>query len=287
MSRGFILLVVALLVSFGAAGDCNDEANRAREEQRIDESIAILNECLTAELSRLARTWLLLGLAHYEKEEYGQATANYTKAIDVAPDYAVAYANRGLSHAMSSNFEAAISDFDRAIELRPEYVKAHYFRGYTHHVAGMYDHAVADYTHALENAAEAPRETRALIHYRRGLALKHKSDLEAVLDDYSRAIEIDPSLADAWFSRALIYQQDKDYDKAISDYSRVIELEPDNARAHYNRGLLYDKTDADHRAITDYKEALSLEPSYAKAKANLAIVRLVPFLPLLLVALLG
>ncbi|MBD3646475.1 MAG: hypothetical protein HUJ31_03260, partial [Pseudomonadales bacterium] len=91
MSRGIILLIAGLLLSTGVYGDCNDDANRAREEQRIDDSIAILNDCLTEELGRLARTWLLLGLAHYEKEEHAQAIVNYTKAIEVAPDYVIAW----------------------------------------------------------------------------------------------------------------------------------------------------------------------------------------------------
>lgn len=50
----------------------------------------------------------------------------------------------------------------------------------------------------------------------------------------------------------------KDYIGAIADYSKAIELKPDNADAYYNRGnskiLLKDY----NGAITDYSKAIEL-----------------------------
>ena len=62
-----ILFTVLLLAATTAGATCNESANKARMENRIDDAINILNECLDEELSRLARTYLLLGLSHYEK----------------------------------------------------------------------------------------------------------------------------------------------------------------------------------------------------------------------------
>lgn len=45
----------------------------------------------------------------------------YTKAIDLAPDWASAYNNRGVAYFNLGNWDAAIADFTKAIELKPDY----------------------------------------------------------------------------------------------------------------------------------------------------------------------
>ena len=51
-----------------------------------------------------------------------------------------------------------------------------------------------------------------------------------------------------------------DYDGAIADYSRAIELDPDDAAAYYNRGNAKSELDDYHGAIADYSRAIELDP---------------------------
>ena len=74
---GLVGLLVISFTCFTATADCNDEANEARLDNRLEESEIILADCLNDELERLARTYLLLGLTHYDN-------GNHRKAIKPA-----------------------------------------------------------------------------------------------------------------------------------------------------------------------------------------------------------
>ena len=60
-------------------------------------------------------------------DDYG-AISDYTKAIELDPNYAMAYNNRGLSKAILEDYNRAISDFTKAIELEPNDADAYFNR---------------------------------------------------------------------------------------------------------------------------------------------------------------
>ena len=111
-----LLLSLPLAVQ---ANNCNDSANEIRLSDRLDDAIDVLDDCLSEELGRVARTYLLLGLTYYDAGEQRKAIANYSKAIELVPNYVTAIADRGLSHSMNDEYDLALNDFERAIELVP------------------------------------------------------------------------------------------------------------------------------------------------------------------------
>ena len=55
------------------------------------------------------------------------------------------------------------------------------------------------------------------------------------IEEYSKAIEINPEDASAYYNRGNKKSDLKDYRGAIKDYSKAIEIDPENASAYYNR----------------------------------------------------
>lgn len=53
--------------------------------------------------------------------DYEQALKDYTRAIELKPDYEKAYNNRGNANRHLGNFSQAIQDYTRAMELKPDY----------------------------------------------------------------------------------------------------------------------------------------------------------------------
>ena len=64
-------------------------------------------------------------------EDYDGAISDFTKAIEIYPEYTSAYLNRGAIKLKIEDHYAAISDFTKAIEINPESVQAYLFRGAT------------------------------------------------------------------------------------------------------------------------------------------------------------
>lgn len=53
------------------------------------------------------------------------------------------------------------------------------------------------------------------------------------------------------------------YNDAISDYTKAIEMDPKNAYAYYNRGISHDKKGDYNIAIKDFIRAIELDPTKA------------------------
>ena len=51
-------------------------------------------------------------------------------AIDVDPRYADAYYNRAEAKYVLLDYQGAISDYTKAIEINPQYENAYHFRGF-------------------------------------------------------------------------------------------------------------------------------------------------------------
>ena len=71
----------------------------------------------------------------------------------------------------------------------------------------------------------------------RGNAKYDLQDFRGAIQDYSKAIELDPSYAVAYFNRGNAKYDLQDYIGAIQDYSKAIELDPSYFKAYYNRGI--------------------------------------------------
>ncbi|MBN1992945.1 MAG: tetratricopeptide repeat protein, partial [Anaerolineae bacterium] len=57
-------------------------------------------------------------------KQYDKALADYTRAIELNPEYADAFYNTACAYAFQNNVEAALSPLRRALELDPEKILA-------------------------------------------------------------------------------------------------------------------------------------------------------------------
>jgi tetratricopeptide (TPR) repeat protein len=90
------------------------------------------------------------GRVYYIQGYYDKAFSEYTKAIEIRPDYANAYNDRGLVYCYKGQYDKAISEYTLAIEIKPDYANAYNNRGFAFYLKGQYDKAITDCTRAIE-----------------------------------------------------------------------------------------------------------------------------------------
>ncbi len=96
-----------------------------------------------------------------------------------------------------------------------------------------------------------------------------KGEFALAVEDYNKAIELNPKDAASYLNRGRAYSGKKNYDLAILDYNKTIELNPQDSTAYFNRGDAYEKKGNVQQAVGDYQKAVGLDAGNEPAKNNL------------------
>ena len=93
-----------------------------------------------------------------------------------------------------------------------------------------------------------------------GASNLNKGKPEKALEDFNRAIDIDPKIAAGYLGRANTLNIMGRYQEAIEDYDRTLEINSKLANAYVNRGSAYSHLGEYKKAIADYEKGLELDP---------------------------
>lgn len=84
-------------------------------------------------------------------------------------------------------------------------------------------------------------------------------DFDGAYSDFTIAIEMDPSNAEAYYRRGLLLGKElHKYTKAIKDFTKAIKLKNDFAEAYYDRGVTYRILDDLANSCADWHRAKEL-----------------------------
>ena len=122
---------------------------------------------------------------------------------------------------------------------------------------------------------EDKSKTTPFAYNNRGTSYEKLGQTDKALEDYDRAIALDPSFDKAYNNRAVIFDKKGDTDKALVDYNKAIELNPSFDKAYRvfnNRALLFEKRGLPDKALADYGRAIALKPSFDEAYYNRAVL---------------
>ena len=141
-----------------------------------------------------------------------------------------------------------------AIKLNPKNFSAYVLKGFWTFTLDINDINKALILTSDTKTCAALYAARAIPHWKKG-------DLNRALEDYNKAIQLDPKNSTYYKVRGDFYQnQLKDYDKAFADYATAIKLNPKDVDAYKARGELYESQEKYLEAIKDYQTALKLAP---------------------------
>ncbi|MDB9389616.1 tetratricopeptide repeat-containing serine protease family protein, partial [Microcystis aeruginosa] len=157
------------------------------------------------------------------------------------------------------NYEQALTVINQAISLVPNNPNSYNEKYAVLSRLKRYDEGLAAITQAINLAP------RAAWYGNRGNLYGDQQKYKLALDDYNKAIELNPNNANAYLNRGNLYYNQQKYELALSDYSKAIDINPNYANAYYNRGNLYYNQQKYELALSDYSKAIDINPNYAGA----------------------
>lgn len=99
----------------------------------------------------------------------------------------------------------------------------------------------------------------------RGLLYKGLGLKPLALADYNKAIELAPNFALVYINRGALYIAEKDFTLAVSDFNQALAINPRFATAYYNRGFARFNLGNIRQALADYNQAIEINPKYIDA----------------------
>jgi tetratricopeptide (TPR) repeat protein len=133
---------------------------------------------------------------------------------------------------------------------------------------------------SITTHAQSPPASAITLTAEDYLARGRMDSSDETIADLTKAIQLNPSYAEAYFERAETrFRWAKEYhtlsedmkanrailEAPLADYIRAIQLNPQYAIAYYQRGNIYAHIGDRQAALVDYSKAIQLNPQYADA----------------------
>lgn len=183
----------------------------------------------------------------------------YTEKINGNPEDYVSLVERGISYNLADEYEKSLEDLNAALEINSNNSDALYYRAIAFSKFERYQEALED----INASIQIGESDKAELFHNRGYTHMMLKDFKSALDDYNKAIELDPYQAHYRFNRAFLFQDNGKNQEAIEDYNMVIKLEPENYIAMTNRGEAHYAIGNKEMALSDLNRAKEFD--YAEA----------------------
>jgi len=174
----------------------------------------------------------MVGNMNLLEGQFDDAVTAFSRALFDAPDDVSALAGRGRAYRSLGKHALALKDFDRLVALVPDKAQYHVDRSNALPPLGRLKEAVAACTRAIEL-----EPTKAGAYYTRAVYRSHVEEDDAgVRADFDKMVELAPTEVEYLRKRAEYLLDSWDLEAALADIDRLLALTPDDAKLHYQRG---------------------------------------------------
>ena len=180
---------------------------------------------------------------HFQSIEY------YNSYLATHQPRSVEYFGRGMDFMTLRDYEPAIADFSRAIELTPDWSLAYLMRAIANYQMLKAESGNAGHTSEANKKGDAGHEitpemrraklrsiiadfdkttelspNMAFAYYDKGNVLLEEEDLTSAVSAYSKAIELKPDFGEAYYNRGYAYMKLGNREAGTADLSKAGEL---------------------------------------------------------------
>jgi tetratricopeptide (TPR) repeat protein len=226
-------------------------ANALIEQGKVAEAINHYYEALRVRPD-FVEVHISLGNILAAQGKYDEAVIHYSKALQIAPDSAEVHNNLGAALIREGKIDAGVVHFSEALRIRPDYVDAqNNLKNVLEAQERITDKAIKKIQESLNTAQENPA-----LYYQLGNLYRKKGKLNEAIDQYKKAVSIQPQFTEALNNLAAAYFTTGEYNKSISVFKKIIGLQPDKPAAYYNIACIYARQNSKKDAIDWLKKAV-------------------------------
>ena len=138
------------------------------------------------------------------------------------------FLNRAAAKQQLKDYQGAIADYTKVLEIDPQYAEVYNERGVVKNEIKDYQGAIDDFTKALEIN---PQDAFIYFDNRAGVKVE-TGDFRGVIFDATKTIQINPNYATAYTRRGIAKQHIGDKRGACADYKKAVSL-GDQSSAQY------------------------------------------------------
>jgi len=217
--------------------------------------------------SKLADAHYGLAAIAQTRGDLDAAIGCYRQALEIAPDFDVAYRDLAFLLFRLGRLDDAIAVVSMGVQHCLNQADLHLILGNLHHERGQYPQAIASL-----RAAEALQPDSVEVLTNLGIVLYKSDELEQAADVLQRALlhhAHHGGLTDVYNTLGLVLHKLERYEEALAIYQRGLAVDPLAAILHGNLGYTLQAMQRLEDAVAAYNTALTFDPMAQTTWLNL------------------
>lgn len=190
--------------------------------KKYQEGIDFANKALKIN-ENLAKAYFIKGSIYRESGDTSRAISSLETAVEQDNRYVEAFYDLGVLYAARKN-PIALDYYNTALSIDPSNFEAAYAKAKLLQDLGKITEAISVYEAIIKTT-----KTCSNCYYNLGaIYLEITKEPKKALEQFTKAIETDPTYGAAYFARGYTYSLLKDKASAKADYNMCLQLEPNN-----------------------------------------------------------
>lgn len=261
-------------VALGATAQL-PEAIKLTDNEQFEKATAAFKRIVEVS-PKSGEAWFFLGENYFANDRSDSAEAAYRRGVEVNPNYPLNYAGLGKVLREHGKDVEAQGQFDKATEVAlnkaNKYSKEQIAATYREEAEGLLAGKAPDYEAALAMVQKAidlyPKDPEAYILKGDVLFDRNPRDGSAPLENYKKAMELEPMNAKPVARKAFMYYRAKNFPGSIEEYTNAITLDPGFAPAYRGRAEAYFMARDFDKANADMQKYLQLNSGSISARVR-------------------
>jgi tetratricopeptide (TPR) repeat protein len=218
------------------------------------------------------------------------AIDQFTKAIEIDPNFSAAYFYRGVAEFKLGQYKKAIKDFSKVNELDSTVKIVHAYKGFAYRQLGDSEKSLAAFSKYMNSQDKLSALDYRLI----GKAKMEVGDVDGAIKDFESALNKNNGESEHYYLYLALFSNEKykealtqinlaidgnrefygyflhrgntklmlgDFNNALADYDYALHLEPSIPDSYFLRGRALDTLRRHDLAIVDFTRAIDLNPN--------------------------